>query len=96
MLPVPKDNRCCVNNSNRDTRCTRRVVDFLVKLSQEESKMYATRFICMATGIAVRDSDYEIVHLSSFFSKRRLYKRFCYNSGWMTKALSDGMHPPIE
>ena len=94
MLPSPKDIRNYENNSNRDAGCTRRLVDFLVRISREESETHATRFIRMETGVAVRDSDYETVHLPSFFTKRKLYERFCYISGWVTKAYSDGLYLP--
>ena len=36
------------------------------------------------------------MHLPSYYSKRKLYERFCYVSGWEVKAASDGSYPPIS
>ena len=59
-------------------------------------EMHATRFIRMETRIGVRDSDLDLIHLPSYYTKRQLYETFCYQSGWEIKLFGDGSYPPLD
>lgn len=96
MLPEPKATENYQNNVNKVTACTQRVIDFLFEFAKTEGEMHATRFIRMETRIGVRDSDLDLIHLPSYYTKRQLYETFCYQSGWEIKSFSDGSYPPLD
>ena len=57
--------------------------------------MHATRIIRMQTKIGLRDTDFTLMHLPSYYTKRRLYERFCFVSEWEVKPSSDSSYPPV-
>ena len=36
------------------------------------------------------------MHLPSYYTKRKLYERFCFINGWEIKSARDGSFPPIS
>ena len=49
----------------------------------------------METKIGLRNKDYTPMHLPLYYSKRWLYDRFCFVSGWEVKPLSDSLYPLV-
>ena len=82
-------NRCAaphkVGNQNSASRATQDVIDYLYQLGKEEGETYATRFIRFLTGWSIRDNDRGNIQLPSSFTKRQIYAKYCYNSGWIAK-----------
>ncbi len=54
------------------------VVEFLSKLGEERGKAYATYFVHEHTELGQRNDEEGIIKLPSCYSKRRLFKQFCY------------------
>ena len=49
----------------------------------------------METSIGVRDNYWTIMYLPSYYTKRKIYERFCFINGWEIKSASDGSYPPV-
>ena len=96
MLPAPKNTDGYDNDLNKTSPCTRKVIDFLFNLFKKEGETNATRIVRVKTRLGLRDKDYNILHLPSFYSKRKLYERFCYMNGWEIKSACDGSYPPLS
>ena len=47
-------------------------------------------------GLGLRDKDYNILHLPSFYSKPKLYERFCFMNDWEIKLACGGLYPPLS
>ena len=76
MLPAPKNLDGYDNNLNKTSPCTQKVINFLFNLFKEEGDTNATRIVKIETHLGLRDKDYNILYLPSFFSKQKLYERF--------------------
>ena len=96
MLPAPKNTDGYDNNLNKTSPCTQKVIDFLFNLFKEEGETNATRIVRMETRLGLRDKDYNILHLPSFYSKRKLYERFCFMNGREIKLACDSSYPPLS
>ena len=96
VLPDPKNKTLYKDNMNRNHKQTQDVVDFLHKFGVDEGEAHATRFIRLESGTALRDSDVDMLQLPSFYSKRQLYERYCYDRGWEVRAFNDGSYPPVK
>lgn len=95
MLPNPKNTENYEDNVNKSSSCTQRIIDYLYEIFREEGETHATRIVRLETKVGLRDHDYSIMHLPSYYIKRKLYEQFCYVSGWEIKSASDGSYPPI-
>ena len=91
-----KDNSNYKNNVNKQSKCTQSLVDFLYEIGETEGESYATRFIRMETKVGIRDDDTKIIQLPSYFSKRSLYERYCYENGWIARSRNDGSYPSVK
>ena len=49
----------------------------------------------METSIGVRDNYWTIMYLPSYYTKRKIYERFCFINGLKIKSASDGSYPPV-
>ena len=95
LLPAPRSTENYENNVNKTSSCTQRIIDYLYELYRDEGESHATRIIRMETSIGVRDHNWTIMHLPSYYTKRKIYERFCFISGWEVKSASDGSYPPV-
>lgn len=96
MLPERTSTENFEDNVNRNTSCTQRAIDFLYEIFKDEGETHATRIMRFETRVGLRDNDYKLMHLPSYYSKRKLYERFCFTLGWEVKSASDGSYPPIS
>jgi len=78
------------NNQNASAKNTQEIIDFLYNLAKQEGESYATRYVRFLTGTGVRDSEKGYVQLPSSFSKRQIYKNFCFKNGWIATSDSNG------
>ena len=69
--------------------------DARIDIFKEEGETHTTRIIRMQTKIGLRDKDFTLMHLPSYYSKRQIYERFCFVSGWEVKPASDRSYPPV-
>ena len=65
---------------------------------KEESTPFATRVIREEVGTSTRDDNPDDVCLPPHMSKRRCYKRWCYERGWIPtkKRKATGLYHPID
>ena len=96
MLPERMSTENFEDNVNANTSCTQRAIDFLYDIFKEEGETHATRIMRFETRVGLRDNDYKLMHLPSYYSKRKLYERFCFTLGWEVKSASDGSYPPLS
>ena len=96
MLPAPKNTDGYNNNLNKTSPCTQKVIGFLFNLFKEEGETNATQIVRTETRLGLRDKDYNILHLPSFYSKRKLYERFCFMNGREIKLACDSSYPPLS
>ena len=96
MLPDPKSTERYENNMNKASKCTQNVIDFLYNMGKDEGEMHATRFVRVETTIGIRDQDFTLINLPSYYTKRQLYETFCFQNGYKVKAFSDGSYVPVS
>jgi hypothetical protein len=73
------------------SRCKEGVVEWLAQYGKEFGEPTATRFIRETTGIGVRDTEIDLVHLPSHFSKRGIYGAYVHQNGYqLPKATHKG------
>ena len=72
------------------------IISFLDRLAKEEGEFHATRFVRDKASLHIRDGDTEILELPSYFTKRQLYSRFCYERGWNPQTSARGTHGPLK
>ena len=53
---------------------------------KELAEPTATRLVQELTGTGLKDHDLDVKYLPPSFTKRGLYKRFCFECGWVLKA----------
>ena len=94
-IPVKKNYPHLNNNVHGMVSCTQRIIDYLYNLAKEEGEPYATRYVRMLTGVGIREEEKGHVQLPSSYTKRQLYRRFCYESGWIAKPDSVGNYVPV-
>ena len=58
------------------------MTEFFLDLS-EEGTPFATRIVCEATGMTLRDDNIDEVVLPPHITKRQCYARWCYERGWI-------------
>lgn len=78
------------------SKTTQRVIDFIYDLAVTEGESYATRYVRLITGIAVRDNEKGHTELPSSYTRRKLYERFCYHSGYVVKSDALGRYGKKE
>ena len=76
LLPAPRNNENYENNVNKTSFCTQCIIDYLYELFRDEGESHTTQIIRMETSIGVRDNDWTIMHLPSYYTKRKLYEIF--------------------
>ena len=94
ILPDTRNTENDEDNLNKTSSCIQRVIGYLFYIFKEEGETQATRIIRMQTKIGLRDKDFTLMHLPLYYSKRRLYERFCFVSGWEVKPASNSLYPP--
>ena len=99
--PGPSNN-LFLNNQNRQKaslykQCKDDVVAWLNKFAGEHGEPSATRFICEATGIGIRDAEVELRHLPSHMTKRGIYTGYVHEHGYqLLKPSHKGSYRPIS
>ena len=70
------------------------VLKYLDELAKIDGTPYATRFIRELNGMALRETEVDhLIELSSSNTKRRIYRKFCYEQGWvMPKGTAKGSY----
>ena len=90
MLPKAKNIDNYRNNKNRLKECSQDAIDFLTDIGEDEGESHATRFVRLDTQVDVRDIDVELIQLPPYCTKSQLYERYCFQNGWITKAIAKG------
>ena len=80
MLPDPKSTERYENNMNKASKCTQNVIDFLYNMGKDKGEMHATRFVRLKPTIGIRDQDFTLINLPSYYTKRQLYETFCFQN----------------
>ena len=68
------------------------VIVFLQSNSDTYGEAYATRFIRELCGSGLRKEEEDLVELPSNFSKRKLYRDFCFQRGYKIKGTAKGSY----
>ena len=83
------------DNAHAISSCTQSVIDFLYDIAKREGESYATRYVRLLTGIAVRDSEKGHTELPSSYTQRFLYEKFCFLRGHLAKSDATGSYGSI-
>ena len=62
------------------------------KVLQEEAETHATRVICEATGVGLRNDEVDLVKLLSLHTKRKLYHKNSFEIGYRVRSDAKGRH----
>ena len=83
------------HNEEKHTAILDSLGQFFEKL-KDEAEPHATRIVCEATGVGLRDKEIDSVELPSSMSKRRLYYRYLFQRGYKVKSDAKGRMPNIK
>ena len=95
-LPERINRSHLTENVHAMSTCTQSVIDFLYDIAQREGESYATRYVRLLTGIAVRDSEKGATELPSSYSQRFLYEKFCFLRGHLAKSDANGSYGSLS
>ena len=84
------------DNQNAASKQTQDVIDYLYEIGRDEGESYATRFIRFLTRIEIRDEEKGFVQLPSCYTKRQMYKNYCFGRGWIAKSDHKGNYSVIS
>ena len=59
-------------------------------IASEQGEQHATRFMREHHKIWVRDTEVDTVELPSYYTKRRIYRNYCWDKGWQAKTNARG------
>ena len=62
----------------------------VLKLAEGHGESHTTRFISDHNKVVVHDTEFETIELPSYFTKRRLHKKYFFNKGWVATCNSLG------
>jgi len=90
-----------MGRSNRRTtsnivQATPSLIEFLQDVSDSYGEPYATRFVREITGTTLRESEVDAVEMPSNFTKRKLYRDYCFAQGHLAKADAKGSYGAIR
>ena len=54
----------------------------ILEVAAEEGESHATRFIREFNRMFVRDGELDSIELPSYYTKRRMYRTYCWYKGW--------------
>ena len=80
-----------IRNTNLSS-ITEEAIKFIRELGEREGESHATRFVREGARLIIRDGNTNVIELPSYYSRRHLYHRCCYNNGWDPKATAHGTH----
>jgi hypothetical protein len=72
------------------------VVDFLEEIQETCAEPYATRFVREITGMSLRESEEGAVELPASYTKRKLYRDFCFSRGYKVKSDANGSFGKVK
>jgi hypothetical protein len=80
-----------IGRSNRRTtsdvvKATPSLITYLENVSTAYGEPYATRFVREITGTTLRDAEVDAIELPSNMAKRKIYRDFCFDRGYLPKA----------
>jgi hypothetical protein len=87
------------NKQNNNAALTLFIWQGVVDYTKEQGRLHgecdATRVMRVFNKYKLRDEGKDAVDLPSKFTKRIIYKLYCYESGWVIKANNKGRYPPV-
>ena len=63
---------------------------YIKLLASEQGEQHATRFMREHHKIWVRDTEVDTIELPSYYTKRRLYRNYCWDKGWQAQTNARG------
>ena len=79
-------------NKRAECSCVNETLTFLNEIGELECEPYATRFVRTLAGYELRDNEKCVIELHPSYTKRKIYERFCYENGWITKSDAKGIY----
>ena len=74
------------NNNDINVKALRDDIESFIKaLANEEGESHATRFLREHNKVCIRDTEIDTIELPSYFTKRHVYRQYCWEKGWIAK-----------
>ena len=61
------------------------IESFIKSLANEEGESHTTRFLREHNKVCIRDAEIDTIKLPSYFTKRHVYRQYCWEKGWIAK-----------
>jgi hypothetical protein len=70
-------------------------INFIREEGRLRGECYATQIVGVLMKYDLRDEEKDAVDLPSHYMQRRMYERYCYENGWLTKSDNRVRYPPL-